>query len=107
MRRSGARSRRDWRTDRVFADGRWQEQGLVWWPRALGPWEPGRWRSGPSPWSQVALQQLGARVQMAAPVTAGGRRPDTALVVFRAGPRPIARPSREIHVRYAARAGPE
>jgi len=64
----------DWRTDRVFTDGRWEAQSLVWWPRALGPWEPGRWRSGTSPWSQVALQQLGARVQMAAPVTAGGRR---------------------------------
>ena len=75
----------DWRTDRVFTDGRWEAQSLVWWPRALGPWEPGRWRSGTSPWSQVALQQLGARVQMAAPVTAGGRRADTALVVFRAG----------------------
>jgi len=95
----------DWRTDRVFTDGRWEAQSLVWWPRALGPWEPGRWRSGTSPWSQVALQQLGARVQMAAPVTAGGRRADTALVVFRAGPRPFERATREILALFAAHVG--
>src|SRR5438552_13324296 len=95
----------DWRPDRVFTDGRWQEETLVWWPRALWPWEPGRWRSGESPWSEVALQQLGARWQMAAPVTAGGRRPDTALVVFRAGPRPFERPTREILALFAAHLG--
>jgi len=95
----------DWRATHVFADGRWQAQSVVWWPRALGPWQPGRWRSGESPWSEVALQQLGARVQMAAPVTAGGRRPDTALVVFRAGTRPFERPTREILALFAAHLG--
>jgi len=95
----------DWRTDRVFAGGRWQAQSLLWWPRALGPWEPGRWRSGTSPWSEEALRELGARVQMAAPVSTGGRRPGTALVVFRARSRPFERTTREILALFAAHLG--
>jgi len=95
----------DWRTDQVFTDGSWQAESVVWWPRALGPWEPGRWRIGTSPWSEVALRQLGARAQMAAPVSTGGQRPGMALVVFRAGSRPFERATREILALFAAHLG--
>jgi len=81
-----------WSTETAFLRGRWHAWSLVWWPHAAGPWQMGANGGGKS----TALQQAGARVQLAVPIPGVEGRPERAIVVFRAEPRVFTRPTREV-----------